>query len=381
MNTGKKKVAITQASRETAPILVKRALNRALLERQLLLRRVNLPPLAAIEHLVGMQAQAPNPPYFGLWARLEGFRQEELSCLIEERKAVRIAMMRSTIHLVSARDCLELRPLVQSVHDRGFNGSYGKSLADIDEQALAAAGRALVEAKPMTFSEIGKRLSEEWPDRNPDALAAAIRTLVPLVQVPPRGLWGQSGQASHTSSEQWLGSSLTSEPRLELMIKRYLSAFGPASVKDMQAWSGLTKLREVFEKIRPDLICFRDEQGNELFDLPEAPRPDPDIATPPRFLGEFDNILLSHADRTRIIDDTYRNRVFTKNGIIRSVILVDGFVSGIWSLKRGSGTAILTIEPFMKLSSQVQEELVVEGAKLLKFAAGDDPTHEIQFIT
>ncbi len=381
MNTGKKEVAITQASRETAPILVKRALNRALLERQLLLRRVNLPPLAAIEHLVGMQAQAPNPPYFGLWARLEGFRQEELSCLIEERKAVRIAMMRSTIHLVSARDCLELRPLVQSVHDRGFNGSYGKSLADIDEQALAAAGRALVEAKPMTFSEIGKRLSEEWPDRNPDALAAAIRTLVPLVQVPPRGLWGQSGQASHTSSEQWLGSSLTSEPRLELMIKRYLSAFGPASVKDMQAWSGLTKLREVFEKIRPDLICFRDEQGNELFDLPEAPRPDPDIATPPRFLGEFDNILLSHADRTRIIDDTYRNRVFTKNGIIRSVILVDGFVSGIWSLKRGSGTAILTIEPFMELSSQVQEELVVEGAKLLKFAAGDDPTHEIQFIT
>jgi hypothetical protein len=381
VNTGKKKEAITEANREMASVLGKRALNRALLERQLLLRRVHLPALDAIEHLVGLQAQAPNPPYFALWTRLEEFRQEELSRLIEERKAVRIAMMRSTIHLVSARDCLELRPLVQSVHDRGFTGAYGKSLAGLDAEALAAAGRALVEAKPMTFSELGKQLSAEWPDRDPDALAAAIRTLVPLIQVPPRGLWGQSGQALHTSAELWLGSSLSSEPKLALMIQRYLSAFGPATVKDIQAWSGLTKLREVIEKLRPDLICFRDEQGNELFDLPDAPRPDADIASPPRFLGEFDNILLSHADRTRIIDDAFRNRVFTKNGIIRSVILVDGFVSGLWNLKRGSGTATLTIEPFMKLSSHDQEELAVEGAKLLKFAALDDQSHEIQFIT
>ncbi|MGO4494284.1 winged helix DNA-binding domain-containing protein [Paenibacillus sp. 2RAB27] len=381
MNTSKKKVANTEANRETAPVLGKRALNRALLERQLLLGRVHLPALAAIEHLVGLQAQAPNPPYYGLWTRLEGFRQEELSRLLEERKVVRIAMMRSTIHLVSARDCLELRPLVQSVHDRGFGGAYGKSLDGLDAQALAAAGRALVEAKPMTFSELGKQLNEEWHDRDPDALAAAIRTLVPLVQVPPRGLWGQSGQALHTSVELWLGSSLTSEPKIALMIQRYLSAFGPASVKDMQAWSGLTSLREVIEKLRPDLICFRDEQGSELFDLQDAPRPDPDIAAPARFLGEFDNILLSHADRSRIIDDTYRNRVFTKNGIIRSVILIDGFVGGLWNLKRGSGIATLTIEPFRRLSSQEQDEIAFEGANLLKFAAVDDQTHEIQFIT
>ncbi|CAH1196354.1 hypothetical protein PAECIP111891_00850 [Paenibacillus allorhizoplanae] len=381
MDTGKKKPAHTAANLETASVLGRRALNRALLERQFLLRRVNLPALEAIEHLVGLQAQAPNPPYYALWTRLEEFRQEELSQLIEERKAVRIAMMRSTIYLVSARDCLEMRPWIQGVHDRAFTGTYGKSLAGLDAQALAAAGRALVEAKPKTFSEIGKRLSEEWPDRDPDALAAAIRTMVPLVQVPPRGLWGQSGQSLHTSSELWLGSCLSSEPKPEIMIQRYLSAFGPASVKDMQAWSGQTRLREVFEKLRPDLICFRDEQGNELFDLPDAPRPDPASAAQPRFLGEYDNILLSHADRTRIIDDTYRNRVFTKNGIIRSVILVDGFVSGIWNLKRGSGTATLTIEPFRSLTSQEQDELAVEGAKLLKFAAADDLTPDIQFLT
>jgi hypothetical protein len=380
VNTVKMKAAITKLNQEDAPVLGKRALNRALLARQLLLRRVNLPALDAIEQLVGLQAQAPNSPYFGLWTRLEGFQQEELSRLIQERKAVRVALMRSTIHLVSARDCLELRPLVQSVLDRGLKGTYGKCLSGLDAKALSAAGRALVESKPMTFSELGKRLSEQWPDRDPEALAAAIRTLLPLVQLPPRGLWGESGQASHTSAELWLGSSHSSEPEVEKMIQRYLSAYGPASVKDMQVWSGQTRLRDVIEKLRPNLIRFLDEQGNELFDLPDAPRPDADIQSPTRFLGEFDNILLSHADRTRIIDDSYRKRVFTKNGIIRSVILVDGFVSGIWKLKRGSGTATLSIEPLIRLSSQEHDELAEEGAQLMKFAAGEDHTHEIQFI-
>jgi hypothetical protein len=365
----------------TTPVLGKRALNRALLARQMLLKRVNLPALEAIENLVGLQAQAPNPPYFGLWTRLEGFRQEELSNLLKEKKAVRIALMRSTIHLVSARDCLALRPLVQSVLNRGLKGNYGKLLAGLDEKVLAAAGRELVEAKPMTFSELGKLLSEQWPDRDPDALAAAIRTWVPLVQLPPRGLWGESGQATHTSAEIWLGSPFSDESEVEKMIERYLSAFGPASVKDMQAWSGQTRLREIFEKLRSKLLCFYDEQGNELFDLPEAPRPAADIPSPPRFLGEFDNILLSHADRTRIIDDAYRTRVFTNNGIIRSVILVDGFVSGTWKLMRGSGIATLTIEPFIQLSSQEKEELAVEGAQLMKFAAGEEHTHEIEFIS
>jgi hypothetical protein len=380
VNTVKMKRAISIGNRETVPVLGKRALNRALLARQMLLRRVNLPALDAIERLIGLQAQAPNPPYFGLWARLEGFRQEELSRLIQERKAVRIALMRSTIHLVSARDCLELRPLVQSVLNRGLNGSYGKRLAGLDEKELAAAGRVLVEAKPMTLSELGKRLSEQWPDRDPEALAAAIRNLVPLVQLPPRGLWGESGQASHTSAEAWLGPSLSSEPDVEKMIHRYLSAFGPASVKDMQVWSGQTRLRDVFEKLRPQLVCFHDEQGNELFDLLDAPRPDADTPSPPRFLGEFDNVLLSHAERTRIIDDSYRKQVFTKNGIIRSVILVDGFVSGIWKLKRSRGTATLTIKPLKQLSTQEHDKLAEEGAQLLKFAAGEDHIHEILFI-
>jgi hypothetical protein len=364
---------------EPAPLLGLRALNRALLARQMLLNRVKLPALEAIERLVGLQAQAPNAPYFDLWTRIEGFRQEELSGLIQDKKVVRIALMRSTIHLVSAQDCLNLRPCLQAVHDRGLNGAFGKRLAGLDTKALAAAGRALLEANALTFSELGKRLNEQWPDRDPAALAAAVRTLVPLVQLPPRGLWGESGQAVHTSAEAWLGQPLSSESATENMILRYLAAYGPATTKDIQVWSGLTRLREVIQRLRPQLAIFRDEQGNELFDLPDAPRPDADTLSPPRFLGEFDNMLLSYADRKRIIDDTYHKRVITENGIIRSTILVDGFVCGTWKITRDHGTATLIIEPFKQLSEQEQEALAKEGAQLLQFAAAYDNSHYILF--
>lgn len=362
------------------PALGTRALNRALLARQMLLSREKLPALDAVERLCGMQAQAPNAPYFGLWTRLEDFRHDELSQLIQDRKAVRIALMRSTLHLVSARDCLQLRPWLQPVLDRGLNGAFGKRLAGLDMKALAAAGQAMVEERPLTFSELGKRLNDRWPDRDPDALEAAVRNLVPLVQLPPRGLWGESGQATHTSAEAWLGRPLSSQPASDEMILRYLAAFGPATVKDIQVWSGLNRLRDAIDRLRPRLMTFRDEQGNELFDLPDAPRPDPDTPAPPRFLSEYDNILLSHADRTRIIDEAYRKRVFTVNGIIRATILVDGFVRGTWKIVRNHGTATLVVQPFEQFSEQVRDALAEEGARLLHFAAADDDTHEILFV-
>ena len=362
-------------------VLGRRALNRALLARQLLLQRWTLPAAEAIERLVGLQAQAPNPPYIGLWTRLEGFRHDDLAHLIAARQAVRIALMRGTIHLVTARDCLALRPVLQPVLDRGLSaGSLnGRRLAGLDTAALAAAGRALVEQRPRTFSELGTSLREQWPERDPAALANAVRTLVPLVQVPPRALWGAGGQAAHTSAEAWLGRPLASDSAPDEMILRYLAAFGPAGIADIQTWSGLNGLRAVVERLRPRLCIFRDEAGRELFDLPDAPRPAPDAPAPPRFLPEFDNMLLSHADRTRIMADEHRKAIFTINGLISSTVLVDGFVRGTWKVTRHRGAATLLVKPFEPLPARDRDALAEESARLLAFAAGDAGTHDVQF--
>jgi hypothetical protein len=361
-------------------VLGRRALNRATLARQLLLRRWELPLLEAIERLGGLQAQTTATWYHGLWARLEGFQPERLADLLRERQVVRIALMRSTIHLVTARDCLAWRPLVQPVIERSMRGNFGRHLEGLDTAALVAAGRELVEQRPRTFAELGRLLAEQWPGRDPAALAQAIRAWVPLVQVPPRGLWGASGPAAHTSAEAWLGRPLAPEPSLEDLVLRYLAAFGPASVGDAQQWSGLTRLGEVLERLRPRLVTFRDEQGRELFDLPDAPRPDPGTPAPPRFLYDFDNLLLSHADRSRVITDGYHSQGFTLDGPMPCIVLVDGFTNGTWRIARQRGAATLTIQPFTHLSADETAALTQEGARLLAFAAATARTHDIQFI-
>jgi hypothetical protein len=337
----------------------------------MLLRRRKLPAIEAIEHLVGMQAQAPNPPYVGLWTRLEGFLPDELARLITDRRAVRIALMRNTIHLVTARDCLRLRPLVQPVLDRGLyaNRAHRGGIEGVDIEALVAAGRALLEKRPRTAKELGRLLQEHWPDRDPASLARAIRHLVPLVQVPPRGVWGKSGPAAHTTAESWLGRPLDPDPSLDEMVVRYLGAFGPATVKDIQTWSGLTRLGEVVEHLRPRLVTFRDEQGKELFDLPDAPRPDPDTPSPPRFLPEFDNLILSHADRSRVIANDYRKAIASRNGMVPATVLVGGFVRGTWKTERTRGKVTLVIEPFEPLPKKDRDALAAEGERLIRLLA------------
>ena len=350
-------------------LLDRRALNRATLARQGLLRRWRATPLDAVERLVGLQAQTPQTWYTGLWSRVEGFDPDELSGLLARRAVVRMALMRSTIHLVSSADAKAIRPLVRPVIERGWRSTFGRRLDGAHVDAIVAAGRAFVDESPRTFRAIGDHLLTRWPDADRTAMEQAVRAHVPLVQVPPRGLWRRSGPVAHTSIEAWLGAAPQPAFTVDDLVRRYVGAFGPASVMDAQAWSGLTRLGEVFEQLRPELVGFRDERGRELFDLPDAPRPDPDVPAPPRFLYDYDNLLLGHADRSRVIDPDRVARIEVRENVSVSTFLLDGFVAGTWSIERAVGGATLRLRPLERLSPADEAGLVGEGRGLLALAA------------
>ncbi|EFL18446.1 winged helix DNA-binding domain-containing protein [Streptomyces sp. C] len=354
----------------TSPVLDTRALNRATLARQLLLSRAEMSPEDAVAHLLGLQAQNVKPPYFQLHARLARFRPEALGRLMEERKVVRMVTMRSTIHTHTVRDALVLRPLVQGARDREVN-YFRKGLAGVDLERLARRARAFVEAEPRTMGEIREDLLLEWPSADPQSLAVAARCLLPLVQVTPRGVWGRSGQVRLTTVEAWVGEAPQERAgeSIDDVVLRYLGAFGPASVKDMQTWAGLTRLREAFERLRPRLVTFRDENGVELFDLPDAPRPDADTPAPPRFLPEFDNLLLSHADRSRVIPAEAKGRSWTGNQA-HCTLLVDGFLAGLWRIDDTGGRPNLTVELFGTPTRARKDEIAAEGEALLAGMGG-----------
>jgi hypothetical protein len=364
-------------------ILSKRALNRALLARQLLLERSTMPASEALERLVGMQAQAPMPPYYGLWTRLIDFQPESLSQLLLDREAVRIVLMRGTVHLVTSRDCRFLRPLLQPALKQWLlsNSLYGKDLTGLDLAEVEAAGRAFVEVNPVTLAVLGKQLQTQWSDRNADSLGQAIRALAPLVQTPPRGIWGKGGLAKCTTAESWLGQPMRDDASADELVLRYLAGFGPATIADAQTWSGLKKLNDAFERLRPQLVTFRDERGRELFDLPDAPRPDAEIPSPIRFLPSWDNLLLSHADRTRVIAEDHRKQIWTVNGIVPGTILIDGYVAGTWSIKQAKKSVVLHIDPFDTLSPADRVAIEEEGERLIVFADPKATNTELHIAT
>jgi hypothetical protein len=362
--------------------LTARAVNRATLARQHLLERTTRPVPEVVAGLVGLQAQAPFPPYYGLWSRIDGFEPEHLSALLLDRTLVRIVVMRGTIHLVTAEDSRLLRPWLQPVFDRWLAADRERAagLDGLDLTEVAEAGRRLLAERPMTSKQLGQALREQFPDAPAASLEFAIRNRVPVVQIPPRAIWGKAGQPTWALAEDWLGRRLAkpTAKQAERIVLRYLAAYGPATVADLQAWCGMTRLGEIVARLERRLMTFRSEDDAVLYDVPDAPRPDPDTPAPPRYLAEFDNVLISYADRTRIIDDAARRRVFTINGLIRGTITVDGWVRGIWKIERGRGTASLRVERFGRIAGRDQAALTDEGMRLLAFAE-PEATHGVHF--
>jgi hypothetical protein len=363
-------------------VLNQRALNRATLARQMLLERRKATVTHAIEKLAGLQAQAPNPPYIGLWSRLEGFRREQLTEALKKRRVVRMSTMRATLHLMAASDALAWRPLLEPVHQRGLQGSsHARALEGIDRAAVVKAGWALLREGSLTSAELGQALALQWKDREPASLAALIRNNVPLVHLPPAGSWNSHLSAQLQPIAEWLGEPAAgvAPATQDDLLLRYLAAFGPATLADAGAWSGLTGWKAVAERLRPQLRMFIGEQGQELFDLPRAPRPGPDVPAPPRLVAEWDNLLLSHADRSRVMSEAHRTRVFSVNGIVRGTVLLDGFVAGTWKIERAKNAATVVLEPFSRWSQADRLGVQEEAMRLLAFAAdGEGERHDVR---
>lgn len=355
----------------------RRALGRATLARQLLLERASVPTLAALRRVVALNAQDPRPPYLALWARLEGFARDELTRLLEERAVVRAGLLRGTQHMVASDDYRWLWPLLRPVQLRVWRGAFGRYIHGIDHEELAAAAaHELRDGRILTRPQLRDRLAVRFPVSEREALGRSVQALLPVVHPPPVGTWDRRGATPFALAEHWLGRPLAASPSPDDLVLRYLAAYGPAGVKDVQAWSGLTRLREVVERLRPRLRAILAEDGTELYDLPDAPRPDPDTPAPVRLLPEFDNVLLAHADRTRVMTDGQRRQVCV-GAAVAATVLVDGTVAGTWTLEERGGRVVLAVEPLRQLSAADREAVTDEAARLLGFVAPHS-AHEVR---
>lgn len=367
-------------AKAAGPVLDRRTLNRTLLARQWLTRRSEGTPADVLRQLIAVQAQSPSAPYFGVGTRLTAFRHADLAATLLERSALRLVNLRGTIHWSLAADACGLREWSQQSLERGLATTWGSQLAGVDLPKLAAITEDLLGDGSMPVNDLGKALAETWPDTPPSVLANAARVLLPLVQVPPRGVWGRSGATAYAHVASWLaGSEPAAAPSAEDFVRRYLAAFGPASVRDIQAWSGFTRLGPVVKGLEPELRHFRDESGTDLVDLAELEPSDAGEKVPPLFVAPFDNAILSHADRSRIISDDARKAIATKNGLIPGTVLIDGFVAGTWTAEtkpkakgaKAGGTVVVTVRPFQRLPKRTAASLAGPGRQVAAIADDD----------
>ena len=360
-------------------VLTRRALNRAYLDRQMLLRREALTPVEVIERLVGLQAQQARPPFVGLGTRLTSFERGDLIADIESGAVVRGTLMRCTLHLMSRGDFLAFRPVLQPVLTNAMRSILRERADTFDLAAILAEASRLFRQRPRTFTEIRNALIELFPEADERAMGYTVRTHLPLLIVPNEHTWGYRADPLFALAEDRLGEALPEAASPHALVRRYLAAFGPASGADTQAWSGLTNLAPVLNDLRTELVTLRDERKRELLDLRDAPRPPEDTPAPARFVADFDNLVLGHADRTRVISDEHRPVVVTKNALVLPTILVDGFVAGTWKVARSRKTATLTVTGFAPLPAAAKEELAAESRSLLDLLEPDAAEQRIEF--
>ncbi|MFC7404823.1 winged helix DNA-binding domain-containing protein [Georgenia alba] len=362
----------------SGPPLSARALGRATLARQLLLGRDDRSVPDAVAHLLGLNAQEPDLPYLALWSRLERVTITDVTRAIEDGTLVRSTLMRSTQHVMTAEDFTLVRPALAGLLRRVQRNTFGSRTRGIDLGELVRDARELLaDGTVLTRPELGRRLAASRPGADPTALGWTVQYLLPVTHPAPSGTWRTRGATPFALPRGALPAEATADD-VATLLRRYLAAFGPATVSDMRVWSGISGLREVVAGMRPDLRVLRDERGRELLDLPEAPLPDPDTPAPVRLLPAFDAFLLGHHDRTRVMSDDVRRQVCVGSGVAATV-LVDGTVAATWDLVVGDGAATLTVSPFRRLSAAERDEVEAEAHRLLAFT---DPgaEHDVRVV-
>lgn len=359
--------------------MTRRALNRATLARQMLLAREKVKPVAAVERLVMMQAQVPRPPFVGLWTRIEDFQRDDLVRAIERREIVRGTMLRGTLHLLSRKDYLAFRMAMQPMLSAGALAILKERAEGADVDTLVAAARAYFAEEPRTFAELRKHLQWKFKDVDERVMGYLVRTNLPLLMTPDADAkWAYPATADFTLADAWLGEAIAPKDQSEALALRYLAAFGPATGDDFKTWSAFANGRAIVEGLRKKLVAVRDERGRELFDLPKAPRPGEEVDAPIRYVPDFDNLVLAHADRTRLIANEHKPAMSTKNLQIPATFLVDGFVAGLWTSERTRKAATLVLKPFATLAKPVRRSLAEEGDRLLRFLEPDAETFAIE---
>lgn len=353
------------AKKRAAATITERGKNRALLARQLLLERATGSVVDVAHRLVGLQAQWPAPPYVGMWTRLAGFARADLARALEEGRIVRATSMRGTIHELAADDFRRLRPALQPMLAEGFK-MLNERLAGIDVEAVVALARETFAEGPKPFEAVRAVLGARWPTLDVRAMGYVARLRLPLVQVPGEGTWGFPTDPSFALAERWLKQPMAKAMPLTELVRRYLAAFGPAEPRDFKTWSGLDA-RDAFAELAPTLVTFEDEKKRTLFDLPDAPRPDDDVPAPARFLPEYDNVVMAHVDRRRIVPDEFRKAVYLPGLRVAPTFLIDGVVRGTWKHETKKKVATLTLTALAPMTAKEKRALEAEGEALGRF--------------